>query len=41
VGYVSDRYSFAPIMVVASCVPLIGAVLVLLLIRSPRLEKSL
>jgi MFS transporter, ACS family, hexuronate transporter len=41
VGYVSDRYSFAPIMVVASCIPLIGAVLVLLLIRSPRLEKSL
>ena len=36
IGYVSDRYSFEPILIVASLVPLVGMVLVLLLIRSPR-----
>ena len=36
IGYVSDRYSFEPILIVASLVPLVGMVLVLLLIRSSR-----
>ena len=33
IGYVSDRYSFEPILIAASVVPLVGMVLVLLLIR--------
>jgi ACS family hexuronate transporter-like MFS transporter len=33
IGYISDRYSFEPILVAASLVPLVGMVLVLLLIR--------
>ena len=33
IGYVSDRYSFEPILIAASMVPLVGMVLVLLLIR--------
>ena len=33
IGYVSDRYSFEPILIAASLVPLTGMVLVLLLIR--------
>jgi hypothetical protein len=33
IGYVSDRYSFEPILIAASLVPLLGMVLVLLLIR--------
>jgi ACS family hexuronate transporter-like MFS transporter len=33
IGYVSDRYSFAPILITASLVPLIGMLLVLFLIR--------
>jgi len=33
IGYVSDRYSFEPILIAASLVPLAGMVLVLLLIR--------
>ncbi len=36
IGYVSDRYSFEPILIVASMVPLIGMVLVLLLVRDRR-----
>lgn len=35
IGYVSDRYSFEPILIAASLVPLVGMVLVLLLIRDP------
>ena len=35
IGYVSDRYSFEPILIAASLVPLLGMVLVLLLIRNP------
>jgi MFS transporter, ACS family, aldohexuronate transporter len=35
IGYVSDRYSFEPILIAASLVPLTGMVLVLLLIRNP------
>jgi ACS family hexuronate transporter-like MFS transporter len=33
-GVVSDRYSFAPIMVVASMVPLLAVVAVLTLVRN-------
>jgi ACS family hexuronate transporter-like MFS transporter len=36
IGIISDRYSFAPIMIAASLIPLIGAVLVLTLVRNPR-----
>ena len=36
IGYVSDRYSFEPILITASLVPLAGMVLVLLLIRDKR-----
>jgi ACS family hexuronate transporter-like MFS transporter len=36
IGYVSDRYSFAPILVAASAIPLVGMALVLLLVRNPR-----
>ena len=36
IGYVSDRYSFEPILVAASLIPLVGMVLVLLLVREPR-----
>jgi len=35
IGYVSDRYSFEPILIAASMVPLVGMVLVLLLVRDP------
>jgi ACS family hexuronate transporter-like MFS transporter len=38
IGYVSDRYSFEPILIAASLVPLAGMVLVLLLIRQPTNE---
>ncbi|HEY6120257.1 MAG TPA: MFS transporter [Pyrinomonadaceae bacterium] len=33
IGYVSDHYSFAPILITASLIPLLGMVLVLLLVR--------
>ena len=33
IGYVSDHYSFAPILITASLIPLVGMVLVLLLVR--------
>jgi ACS family hexuronate transporter-like MFS transporter len=36
IGYVADRYSFEPILIAASVIPLVGAVLVLLLIRNTR-----
>lgn len=36
IGRVSEQHSFAPILAVASIVPLVGAVLVLLLVRNPR-----
>ena len=36
IGAIADRYSFAPILMVASLVPLTGAILVLLLVRNPR-----
>jgi ACS family hexuronate transporter-like MFS transporter len=33
IGYVSDRYSFEPILITASMIPLVGMILVLILIR--------
>ncbi|MDD5520068.1 MAG: MFS transporter [Kiritimatiellae bacterium] len=38
VGWVSDRYSFAPILIVASIIPLVGALLVLMLVRNTKLS---
>jgi MFS transporter, ACS family, aldohexuronate transporter len=35
IGYVSDHYSFEPILITASLIPLLGMILVLTLIRSP------
>ncbi|MBM3855314.1 MAG: MFS transporter, partial [Verrucomicrobia bacterium] len=35
IGRISEQYSFAPILIVASIVPLIGAMLVLWLVRNP------
>jgi ACS family hexuronate transporter-like MFS transporter len=35
-GWVSDRYSFEPILLVASAIPLIAVVAVLLLVRNDR-----
>jgi len=40
VGYVSDHYSFDPILVAASLIPLVGMVLVLLLIRNSKARDS-
>jgi ACS family hexuronate transporter-like MFS transporter len=40
IGYVSDRYSFEPILIGASLVPLVGMMLVLLLIRDPRRARA-
>ncbi len=34
IGWVSDRYSFAPILIASSLVPLTGAILVLFLVRN-------
>jgi ACS family hexuronate transporter-like MFS transporter len=36
VGWVLDHYSFRPILIVASLVPLVGTGLVLLLVRNNR-----
>jgi ACS family hexuronate transporter-like MFS transporter len=33
IGYVSDRYSFEPILITASLIPLVGMILVLMLVR--------
>ncbi|HJP91411.1 MAG TPA: MFS transporter [Pyrinomonadaceae bacterium] len=33
IGYVSDHYSFEPILIVASLIPLVGMILVLILVR--------
>jgi len=40
IGYVSDRYSFEPILIAASLVPLVGMVLVLLLISDTRTARA-
>lgn len=34
IGWVSDRYSFEPILIASSIIPLVGAVLVLILVRN-------
>jgi ACS family hexuronate transporter-like MFS transporter len=34
IGWTADRYSFAPILIASSIIPLVGAVLVLLLVRN-------
>jgi len=39
IGYVSDRYSFEPILITASLIPLVGMVLVLFLVRDKPLAK--
>jgi ACS family hexuronate transporter-like MFS transporter len=38
IGYVSDRYSFEPILITASFIPFIGMLLVLILIRPAQVE---
>jgi predicted MFS family arabinose efflux permease len=40
IGQISDRYSFAPILVGASLIPLIATVLVLLLARAPEKKEE-
>ncbi len=40
IGGVTTRYSFAPVLIVGSIIPLVGAVLVLWLIRNPRTEAE-
>jgi ACS family hexuronate transporter-like MFS transporter len=39
IGYVSDHYSFVPILITASLIPLFGMVLVLFLVREKQLTK--
>jgi hypothetical protein len=36
IGVIADRFSFGPILITASAVPLVAATLVLLLVRPPR-----
>jgi ACS family hexuronate transporter-like MFS transporter len=40
IGYISDRYSFEPILIAASLVPLAGMLLVLFLIRESRMSRT-
>ncbi len=40
IGVVADRFSFGPILVVASAVPLLAAALVLLLVRQPTRDQA-
>ena len=40
IGYVSDRYSFEPILVGASLIPVIGMILVLILVRPQNSERT-
>ena len=40
IGWVSDRYSFEPILIAASLVPLVAMVSMLVLIRNPRGTES-
>jgi len=39
IGYVSDHYSFGPILITASLIPLVGMVLVLLLVREGGIHR--
>jgi hypothetical protein len=36
IGYVSDYYSFTPVLITASLIPFVGMILVLILIRPAR-----
>jgi MFS transporter, ACS family, hexuronate transporter len=36
IGRISERYAFTPILIAASIIPLVGALLVLFLVRNPR-----
>jgi len=40
IGKVSQQYSFKPIMIAGSIIPIIGAILVLWLIRNPKTERE-
>ena len=40
IGDITTRYSFAPVLVAGSIIPIVGAVLVLWLIRNPRTESE-
>jgi hypothetical protein len=40
IGIVADRFSFGPILVVASVVPLLAALLVLWLVRRPSVREA-
>jgi ACS family hexuronate transporter-like MFS transporter len=40
IGYISDHYSFAPILIGASLIPLVAMVLVHVLIRTPKAHDS-
>lgn len=40
IGYVSDRYSFEPVLIAASLVPLVATVLVMALVRSPKESQT-
>jgi ACS family hexuronate transporter-like MFS transporter len=40
IGVIADRFSFGPILVTASAVPLVAALLVLFLVRSPRGQQA-
>jgi ACS family hexuronate transporter-like MFS transporter len=39
IGYVSDHYSFVPILITASLIPLFGMVLVLFLVRDKQFTQ--
>lgn len=41
IGYVSDQYSFEPILITASLIPFVGMILVLVLIRDRRTSERL
>ena len=40
IGYISDRYSFEPILITASIIPVLGMLLVLLLVREKRIAVA-
>ena len=40
IGYTADRYSFEPILIAASIIPLVGMTLVLLLVRNTEATKQ-
>ena len=40
IGWISDRYSFGPILIAASLIPFIGMILVMRLVRNPESDVS-